>query len=217
MRALNNLFENNLAWAQRVELESPGFFKKLSEQQAPEYLWIGCSDSRVPANDIVGLLPGELFVHRNVANLVLHSDINCLSVLQYAIDILKVKHIIVCGHYGCGGIHTAMNKQKVGFVDNWLRNIKDVYVLHREEIDAIPDNAKRENRMCELNVVEQVRNVCHTTFVQEAWERGQDLTVHGWVYSLRNGRIKDLKVSHSDASQIDNIFALDWTKDDPLE
>ncbi len=217
MRALNNLFENNLAWAQRVELESPGFFKKLSEQQAPEYLWIGCSDSRVPANDIVGLLPGELFVHRNVANLVLHSDINCLSVLQYAIDILKVKHIIVCGHYGCGGIHTAMNKQKVGFVDNWLRNIKDVYVLHREEIDAIPDNAKRENRMCELNVVEQVRNVCHTTFVQEAWERGQDLTVHGWVYSLRNGRIKDLKVSHSDASQIDNIFALDWTKDDTLE
>ncbi len=217
MKTLNHLFENNQAWAQRVELESPGFFKKLSEQQAPEYLWIGCSDSRVPANDIVGLLPGELFVHRNVANLVLHSDINCLSVLQYAIDILKVKHIIVCGHYGCGGIHTAMNKQKVGFVDNWLRNIKDVYVLHREEIDAIPDIAKRENRMCELNVVEQVRNVCHTTFVQEAWERGQDLTVHGWVYSLRNGRIKDLRVSHSNASQIDNIFALDWTKDELLE
>ena len=205
MRSLKHLFENNKAWADRIELEAPGFFKKLSEQQAPEYLWIGCSDSRVPANDIVGLLPGELFVHRNVANLVLHSDINCLSVLQYAIDILKVKHIIVCGHYGCGGINAAMNKQ---------RNIKDVYAMHRDEIEAIPDDAGRQNRMCELNVIEQVRNVCHTSFVQEAWERGQQLTVHGWVYSLRNGRIKDLRVSHADASQIDNIYALDLASDE---
>lgn len=213
MQSLKHLFDNNKTWADRIELEAPGFFKKLSEQQAPEYLWIGCSDSRVPANDIVGLLPGELFVHRNVANLVLHADINCLSVLQYAIDILKVKHIIVCGHYGCGGINAAMNKQRIGLVDNWLRNIKDVYAMHRTEIEALPTEAERQNRLCELNVVEQVRNVCHTSVVQEAWERGQALTVHGWVYSLRNGRIKDLRVSHSSAEQIDNIYALDLTDD----
>jgi len=213
MQSLKHLFENNKAWADRIELEAPGFFKKLSAQQAPEYLWIGCSDSRVPANDIVGLLPGELFVHRNVANLVLHADINCLSVLQYAIDILKVKHIIVCGHYGCGGINAAMNKQRIGLVDNWLRNIKDVYAMHRDEIEALATEAERQNRMCELNVIEQVRNVCHTSVVQEAWERGQELTVHGWVYSLRNGRIKDLRVSHSSANQIDNIYALDLTDD----
>ncbi len=213
MQSLKHLFENNKAWADRIELEAPGFFKKLSAQQAPEYLWIGCSDSRVPANDIVGLLPGELFVHRNVANLVLHADINCLSVLQYAIDILKVKHIIVCGHYGCGGINAAMNKQRIGLVDNWLRNIKDVYAMHRDEIEALETETERQNRMCELNVIEQVRNVCHTSVVQEAWERGQELTVHGWVYSLRNGRIKDLRVSHSSADQIDNIYALDLTDD----
>jgi carbonic anhydrase len=213
MQSLKHLFDNNKTWADRIELEAPGFFKKLSEQQAPEYLWIGCSDSRVPANDIVGLLPGELFVHRNVANLVLHADINCLSVLQYAIDILKVKHIIVCGHYGCGGINAAMNKQRIGLVDNWLRNIKDVYAMHRTEIEALATEAERQNRLCELNVVEQVRNVCHTSVVQEAWERGQELTVHGWVYSLRNGRIKDLRVSHSSAEQIDNIYALDLTDD----
>jgi len=208
MKSLTHLFENNKAWADRIELEAPGFFKKLSEQQAPEYLWIGCSDSRVPANDIVGLLPGELFVHRNVANLVLHADINCLSVLQYAIEVLRVKHIIVCGHYGCGGIAAAMNKQRVGLVDNWLRNIKDVYAMHRREIDSLESSEQRENRMCELNVIEQVRNVSHTSVVQEAWERGQALTVHGWVYSLRNGRIKDLKVTHSGPDDIDNIYAL---------
>ncbi len=215
MNSLQHLFDNNKEWADRVEQETPGFFRKLSNQQAPEYLWIGCSDSRVPANDIVGLLPGELFVHRNVANLVLHADINCLSVLQYAIEVLKVKHIIVCGHYGCGGIAAAMNKQRVGLVDNWLRNIKDVYAMHRAEIEALDTPEKRENRMCELNVVEQVRNVSHTSVVQEAWDRGQQLTVHGWVYSLRNGRIKDLKVSHSCAEHIDNIYALDLTE--PLE
>lgn len=212
MRSLKHLFENNKAWADRIEVEAPGFFKKLSEQQAPEYLWIGCSDSRVPANDIVGLLPGELFVHRNVANMVLHSDINCLSVLQYAIDVLKVKHIIVVGHYGCGGIAAAMMKQRIGFIDNWLRNIKDVYALHRDELEAIAEESDRVNRLCELNVMEQVRNVCHTSFVQEAWERGQEITVHGWVYSLRNGRVKDLRVTHSSSDQIDNIYALDLSE-----
>ncbi len=220
MHSLKHLFDNNKAWADKIEVDAPGFFKKLSEQQAPEYLWIGCSDSRVPANDIVGLLPGELFVHRNVANMVLHADINCLSVLQYAIDVLKVKHIIVVGHYGCGGIAAAMTKQRVGFIDNWLRNIKDVYALHRNELEAIADEAARLNRLCELNVIEQVRNVCHTSFVQEAWERGQEITVHGWVYSLRNGRVKDLRVTHSNAAQIDNIYALDMTEatlDFPLD
>ena len=209
MRSLKHLFANNRAWAERVEQEAPGFFKQLSEQQAPEYLWIGCSDSRVPANEIVGLLPGELFVHRNVANLVLHSDINCLSVLQYAIDILKIKHIIVCGHYGCGGVAAAMNKQRIGFVDNWLRNIKDVYALHRDELDSFADDGERVNRLCELNVMEQVRNVCHTSFVQDAWERGQPLTVHGWVYSLRNGHIKDLRGSKSRAEMLSICVALE--------
>ncbi len=212
MHSLKHLFDNNKTWADKIEVEAPGFFKKLSEQQAPEYLWIGCSDSRVPANDIVGLLPGELFVHRNVANMVLHADINCLSVLQYAIDVLKVKHIIVVGHYGCGGIAAAMMKHRVGFIDNWLRNIKDVFALHRDELESIADESDRLNRLCELNVIEQVRNVCHTSFVQEAWERGQQITVHGWVYSLRNGRVKDLRVTHSNASQIDNIYALDMSE-----
>jgi carbonic anhydrase len=206
MPDIKDLFLKNKQWADQIEQEQPGFFKQLSEQQAPEYLWIGCSDSRVPANEIVGLLPGELFVHRNVANLVLHSDMNCLSVLQYAIDVLQVKHIMVVGHYGCGGIKAAMNKQRVGFVDNWLRHVKDVYAIHRLEIDEIAD--ERLNRLCELNVVEQVRNLCHTSFVQEAWERGQPLSIHGWVYSLRNGRVKDLRVSHSNTDKIDDIYTL---------
>lgn len=209
MPDFKQLFINNKDWADRIEKEQPGFFKQLSEQQAPEYLWIGCSDSRVPANEIVGLLPGELFVHRNVANLVLHSDMNCLSVLQYAIDILKVKHILIVGHYGCGGVKAAMTKQRVGFVDNWLRNVKDVYAIHRDEVDSIVDENERLNRLIELNVMEQVRNLCHTSFVQEAWERDQPLTIHGWVYSLRNGRVKDLRVSHSSADKIDDIYAFD--------
>lgn len=208
MPDFKQLFVNNRNWADRIEKEQPGFFQQLSEQQAPEYLWIGCSDSRVPANEIVGLLPGELFVHRNVANLVLHSDMNCLSVLQYAIDILKVKHILVVGHYGCGGVKAAMTKQRVGFVDNWLRNVKDVYSMHRDELDQVADDSERLNRLIELNVMEQVRNLCHTSFVQEAWERGQQLTIHGWVYSLRNGRVKDLRVSHSCADKIDDIYTL---------
>ena len=209
MSDFDQLFINNKKWADRIEKEQPGFFNQLSEQQAPEFLWIGCSDSRVPANEIVGLLPGELFVHRNVANLVLHSDMNCLSVLQYAIDILKVKHILVVGHYGCGGIKAAMTKQRIGFVDNWLRNVKDVYMMHREKFNGITDENERLNRLIELNVMEQVRNLCHTSFVQEAWERGQHLTVHGWVYSLRNGRVKDLRVSHSCNTDIDDIYTLD--------
>ncbi|MDX1392413.1 MAG: carbonate dehydratase [Rheinheimera sp.] len=211
MPNFKQLFINNKNWADRIEKEQPGFFRQLSEQQAPEYLWIGCSDSRVPANEIVGLLPGELFVHRNVANLVVHSDMNCLSVLQYAIDILKVKHILVVGHYGCGGVKAAMTKQRVGFVDNWLRNVKDVYAMHREEIEQLADEDDRVNRLIELNVAEQVRNLCHTSFVQEAWDRGQPLTIHGWVYSLRNGRVKDLRVSHSCTDKIDDIYTLDLT------
>ena len=211
MPNFKQLFINNKNWADRIEKEQPGFFRQLSEQQAPEYLWIGCSDSRVPANEIVGLLPGELFVHRNVANLVVHSDMNCLSVLQYAIDILKVKHILVVGHYGCGGVKAALTKQRVGFVDNWLRNVKDVYSMHRDELDQVADDSERLNRLIELNVMEQVRNLCHTSFVQEAWERGQPLTIHGWVYSLRNGRVKDLRVSHSCADKIDDIYTLDLT------
>ncbi|WP_333608252.1 carbonate dehydratase [Arsukibacterium sp.] len=213
MPQFKDLFVNNKNWADQIERDQPGFFKQLSEQQAPEYLWIGCSDSRVPANEIVGLMPGELFVHRNVANLVLHSDMNCLSVLQYAIDILKVKHILVVGHYGCGGVKAAMLKQRVGFVDNWLRHVKDVYAMHREDIEQFEDEDQRVNRLIELNVVEQVRNLCHTSFVQEAWERGQPLTVHGWVYSLRNGRVKDLRVSHSSMDQIDQIYAMDACAD----
>jgi carbonic anhydrase len=209
MPEFKQLFVNNRDWADRIELEQPGFFKQLSEQQAPEYLWIGCSDSRVPANEIVGLLPGELFVHRNVANLVLHTDMNCLSVLQYAIEILKVKHILVVGHYGCGGVKAAMLKQRVGFADNWLRHVKDVYSIHREEIDGILDEEERLNRLIEFNVKEQVSNLCHTSFVQEAWDRGQPLAVHGWVYSLRNGRVKDLRVSHSTCDSIDDIYTLD--------
>ncbi|WP_019676967.1 carbonate dehydratase [Arsukibacterium perlucidum] len=209
MPSFKDLFINNKNWADRIEREQPGFFKQLSEQQAPEYLWIGCSDSRVPANEIVGLLPGELFVHRNVANLVLHSDMNCLSVLQYAIDILQVKHILVVGHYGCGGVKAAMMKQRAGFVDNWLRNVKDVYAMHRQQVDSFSDENERLNRLIELNVMEQVRNLCHTSFVQEAWERGQPLAIHGWVYSLRNGRVKDLRVSHSSADKIDDIYAMD--------
>lgn len=217
MPNFKQLFVNNKNWADRIEKEQPGFFRQLSEQQAPEYLWIGCSDSRVPANEIVGLLPGELFVHRNVANLVVHSDMNCLSVLQYAIDILKVKHILVVGHYGCGGVKAALTKQRVGFVDNWLRNVKDVYAMHRDEVDSIADEDERLNRLIELNVVEQVRNLCHTSFVQEAWERGQPLAIHGWVYSLRNGRVKDLRVSHSCTDKIDDIYTLDLTDYHPEE
>ncbi|WP_369921157.1 carbonate dehydratase [Marinomonas polaris] len=190
---LDDLFNKNREWAAKVTAEDPEFFSTLSKQQQPEYLWIGCADSRVPANQIVDLLPGEVFVHRNIANVVVHTDLNCLSVIQFAVDVLKVKHIMVVGHYGCGGIKAAMGTEEHGMIDNWLRHIKDVYRLHRGELDAIEDEHTRFDRMCELNVVEQVANVCQSSIVQNAWKIGQELHVHGWCYSIEDGHITDLK------------------------
>jgi carbonic anhydrase len=201
MKDLSHLFENNRAWAARHHSEDPEFFPRLSRLQRPEYLWIGCADSRVPANDIVGLLPGELFVHRNVANIVVHTDLNCLSVMQFAIDVLGVKHVLVVGHYGCGGVHAALEKKRLGLIDNWLRHIHDVHAKHRGALDAIGEARAREDRLCELNVIEQVANVCQTSIVLDAWERGQDLTVHGWIYGLRDGLIRDLSTSAASPSE----------------
>jgi carbonic anhydrase len=192
MRALPTLFDNNRAWAARRITERPDFFERLTAQQNPDYLWIGCSDSRVPANEIVGLLPGELFVHRNVANLVVHTDLNCLSVLQYAVDVLKVEHVIVCGHYGCGGVRAALENQQFGLIDNWLRHVQDVRARNAAAIDALPDAEARARLLCELNVLEQAAHVCQTTIVQDAWARHQPLTVHGWIYDLRDGLLRDL-------------------------
>lgn len=194
MRILPNLFEKNKTWADQMLASDPDFFNKLSKVQTPEYLWIGCSDSRVPANQIIGLKPGEVFVHRNIANLVVHSDLNCLSVIQYAVDVLKVKHIIVCGHYGCGGVKAALDNGENGLIDNWIRNIKDVYRLRQAEVDACSNDEERHAKLCELNVVEQVANVCHTSIVQNAWKAGQSLTVHGWIYDIGDGILKDLDV-----------------------
>src|SRR3954466_1401180 len=184
MRVLSHLFAKNRAWAAEMTRQDPDFFKRLSHQQAPQYLWIGCSDSRVPANQIVGLLPGEMFVHRNVANVVVHSDLNCLSVLQFAVDVLKVKHVIVCGHYGCGGVLAALRDDKFGLIDNWLRHVQDVRTRHRVQLAGLANEEERHARLCELNVKEQVVNVSRTTVVREAWARGQALAVHGWVYKL---------------------------------
>jgi carbonic anhydrase len=192
MRTLPHLFENNRQWARRINERDPGFFKSLAAQQSPKYLWIGCSDSRVPANAIVGLLPGELFVHRNVANVVVHTDLNCLSVLQFAVDVLKVEHVIVCGHYGCGGVRAAFLKSSLGLIDNWLRHVRDVRDGHAAELDAGKDDEWRINRLCELNVLEQVRHVCQTTIVGDAWRRGQTLSVHGWIYDVADGLLRDL-------------------------
>jgi carbonic anhydrase len=192
MRVLGHLFENNRAWAAQMVRDDPDFFGRLSRQQAPRYLWIGCSDSRVPANQIVGLLPGEMFVHRNVANVVVHADLNCLSAIQFAVDVLRVSHIIVCGHYGCGGVLAALRGDKLGLADNWLRHVQDVRLKHREEIDALETEALRHNRLCELNVVEQVLNVSRTTVVRDAWASGQALAVHGWVYDVNDGLLRDL-------------------------
>jgi carbonic anhydrase len=211
MRALKQLFENNLKWAASIKAADPEFFAKLSKQQAPEYLWIGCSDSRVPANEIVGLLPGELFVHRNVANLVLHTDLNCLSVVEYAIHVLGVKHIIVCGHYGCGGVKAALQNDEVGLIDNWLRHIKDVFRGHRARFDGVTDDRDRLNLLCELNVIEQVANLCQSTAVQTAWKRGQNLTIHGWIYGIENGLLRDLDVCTSGP---DHIPMVDRHSDD---
>ncbi len=193
---LLHLFDYNLAWAQRMHQVDPGFFEKLSHLQAPEYLWIGCADSRVPANEIIGLLPGEVFVHRNVANVVVHTDLNCLSVLQYAVDVLKVKHIMVVGHYGCGGVKAALQRDRVGLVDLWLRHVQDVHIKHLDRVDLLPPEL-RHDRLCELNALEQVVNVCQTFIVQDAWKRGQRLTVHGWVYGLKDGLIRDLGINVS--------------------
>ncbi|HLW74990.1 MAG TPA: carbonate dehydratase [Gammaproteobacteria bacterium] len=192
MNRLPELFANNRAWADGVTRRDPGFFQKLSGQQSPKYMWIGCADSRVPANEIVGLLPGEIFVHRNVANVVVHTDLNCLSVLQYAVDVLKVEHVIVCGHYGCGGVQAAWSGASLGLIDNWLRHVKDVAEKYEGDIASRPDDETRMDRLCELNVIEQVLHVCRTTIVQDAWKRGQPLTVHGWVYRLQSGLLKEI-------------------------
>lgn len=192
MGQLDHLFAKNRAWADSIRARDPDFFPTLSRQQSPEYLWIGCSDSRVPANEIVNLLPGELFVHRNIANVVVHTDLNCLAVMQFAVDVLKVKHIIVCGHYGCSGVGAALRCERIGLADNWLRHVQDVADKHRPCLHAVAGEQERTNRLCELNVIEQVANVCQTTIVRDAWERGQQLTVHGWIYGLKDGLIRNL-------------------------
>jgi carbonic anhydrase len=192
--SLQHLFENNRKWSESIRQVQPQFFLELAQQQSPKYLWIGCADSRVPANQIVGLMPGELFVHRNVANLVVHSDLNCLSVMQFAVDILKVRHIIVCGHYGCGGVGAAMRKERLGLSDNWLRHVQDVHQQHEQALANLPE-AQAVDRLCELNVMEQVSNVCRTTIVQDAWARRQELSIHGWIYGLHGGLLQDLKVT----------------------
>ncbi|HMZ27260.1 MAG TPA: carbonate dehydratase [Elusimicrobiota bacterium] len=195
MNPVDRLLQNNRRWAQKVQRQDPTFFKKLSRQQRPHYLWIGCSDSRVPANQITGLLPGDVFVHRNVANLVVHTDLNCLSVIQFAVDVLKVKHIIVCGHYGCGGVGAALRKDSLGLADNWIRHVQDVAHLHRDELSRLPTQNARLNRLAELNVTAQLINLCGTTVVQSAWKRRQPLSVHGWIYGIADGIIKDLGLS----------------------
>ncbi|XPF94170.1 carbonate dehydratase [Colwellia sp. RE-S-Sl-9] len=195
MASIQHLFEQNIEWAEEIKKSDPNFFKSLSEQQAPEYLWIGCSDSRVPANNLMGLLPGEVFVHRNIANLVIHTDLNCLSVLQFAVDVLKVKHIIVCGHYGCGGIKAALDDESHGLIDNWLRHIEDVHRFNKEQLDTVSDPEKKADLLSELNVIEQVTNVSHTTILKNAWKNNQDITVHGFIYNIHDGILQDLNVS----------------------
>jgi len=206
MHGLRQLLENNKAWAGRIREQDPEFFLKLSQQQFPTYLWIGCSDSRVPANQIVGLPPGELFVHRNVANLVVHTDLNCLSVMQFAVDILKVRHIIVCGHYGCSGVGAALRRDRLGLSDNWLRHVQDVQQKHEKCLAKATGDSGAADRLCELNVIEQVLNVCHTTIARDAWERGQELAVHGWIYGLQDGLLRDLDVNVSDFQEAPTVY-----------
>jgi carbonic anhydrase len=206
MADLRHLFENNRLWAHQIVQRDPDFFTSLAAQQSPRYLWIGCADSRVPANEIVGLMPGELFVHRNVANVVVHTDLNCLSVLQYAVDVLKVDDVIVCGHYGCGGIRAAYSHMSLGLIDNWLRHVQDVRDRHGEAIDALPDDERRIARLCELNVIDQVRNVAQTTIVQDAWARGQRLTVHGWIYDVADGLLRDLRCTTGSAEALALVY-----------
>ena len=206
MHNLDHLFNNNVAWADKIKKKHPTFFEDLSKQQSPEYLWIGCSDSRVPANEIVDLKPGDIFVHRNVANIVMHADLNCLSVIQYAVEVLKVKHIIVCGHYGCGGIRAAYEDKKLGLIDNWLRSAQDVAQKHPSLLTKENSDLDNVNKLCELNVIEQVVNVCQTTIVQNAWEHRSDLTVHGWIYGLSDGVLHDLNISISASEKIGEIY-----------
>lgn len=210
MAAIPHLFENNRLWAEQITAGEPEFFSKLAQQQSPEYLWIGCSDSRVPANQIVGLLPGQVFVHRNVANVVAHTDLNCLAVLQFAVDVLQVKHVLVVGHYGCGGVDAALHSRRLGLVDNWLRHVQDVRQKHAVFLESVPSE-NRADRLCELNVIEQVVNVCQTTIVQDAWERGQALTIHGWAYRLQDGLIRDIGIS------VDNAKGLSPAYDQALD
>jgi carbonic anhydrase len=205
MRALRHLFDNNRNWAAEMTRQDPDFFSRLARIQTPQYVWIGCSDSRVPANQIVGLAPGEMFVHRNVANVVVHADLNCLSVLQFAIEVLRVRHVIVCGHYGCGGVLAALRDEKFGLVDNWLRHVQDVKAKHKAGLDALPTEAERHARLCELNVMEQVVNVSRTTAVRDAWARGQELAVHGWVYDIRDGLLRDLTVCVTSESELRDL------------
>lgn len=205
MKILKNLFENNRNWAKKRTDSDPDFFNRLVHQQSPEYLWIGCADSRVPANEIVGLLPGELFVHRNVANLVVENDINCLSVIQFAVEALKVKHIIVCGHYGCGGVKTVLENKKLGLIDKWLVNIHKVKEKYNTDLLKITDPALQLSKLCELNVIEQVKNVCNTEFVQSAWNKNQSLSVHGWIYDIKDGLLQDLNVCISNQNELDEI------------
>ncbi len=206
--SLEECFDANRAWSARMRERDPGFFARLMGAQTPELLWIGCSDSRLPPDQIVGRLPGEIFVHRNVGNVVVHTDLNCLAVLQYGIEVLRVKHVIVCGHYGCGGVRGAMRSQPLGLIDNWLRHIRDVYTAHRHSLEAVPDAGAREDRLCELNVEAQVANVCHTTIVQDAWRRGQPLTVHGWIYSLADGLLRDLGLTVEKADQLPGAYRM---------
>ena len=203
---LTRLLEQNRTWAEGIKASDPDFFPTLAEQQSPKFLWIGCADSRVPANQLVGLVAGEMFVHRNVANVVVHTDFNCLSVMQYAVDVLKVEHIIVCGHHGCGGVKAALENSQLGLIDNWLRHVQDVVRDHEPELSPIDDKVKRLDRLCELNVIEQVLNVARTTIVQSAWERGQELVVHGWIYGLQDGLLRDLGVSIDNADGLATAY-----------
>jgi carbonic anhydrase len=209
---LDPLFKNNREWSENIRRRNPDFFPTLSHQQAPTYLWIGCSDSRVPANEICGLLPGEIFVHRNVANIVVHSDLNCLSVMQYAVDVLHIQHIIVCGHYGCGGVRAAMSDKKLGLIDNWLRHVQDVAMKYTDHLACFSDVSSRVDRMCELNVIDQVINAAETTIVQTAWERNQPLAVHGWVYGLEDGLVRHLGISISNSDELAAALKTKWEK-----
>lgn len=216
MKKLQDLLDNNKAWAEKVTEQYPDFFEKLSKQQTPEYLWIGCSDSRVPATEIVNMMPGEIFVHRNVSNQVIHTDMNCLSVVQYAVEVLKVKHIMVVGHYGCGGVRAAIeSKEPLGLIDNWLRHIRDVYYRHQDLLEPIEDSHKKVDHLCEVNVIEQVKNVCNTTMVREAWDRGQVLNIHGWIYGLDNGLLTDMGINVTNYDELASEYdiAIDALKE----